>query len=129
MCCWGLGWRVGRDLNTSWVGVAIEEGRVSNATWCQVGPDGVRVTPQFGEDDPTSSPLRLCHLLAASSTDVFIVRRNTTHIRRLRDQELPTTDRLIRLWHGSPVQGLHRLVPPVGGRLWVSGSKAFAVSF
>ena len=128
-CCWGLGWRVGRDLNTSWVGVAIEEGRVSNVTWCQVGPDGVRVTPQFDEDDPSSSPLRLCHLLASSSTDVFIVRRKRTQVRRLRDQELPTTDRLIRLWHGSPVQGLHRLVPPVGGRLWVSGSKAFAVSF
>ena len=127
--CWGLGWRVGRELSTSWVGVAVEEGRAASVTWCQVGQDGVLETRRFGEDERTSSELRLGHVLAASSTDVFIVRRNGPTMPRLRDQELPTTDRLIRLWHGSPVQGLKRLTPPVGGRLWVSGSKAFAVSF
>jgi hypothetical protein len=129
MRCWGLGWRVGRNLDTSWVHLAIEEGRVASATWCQVGPDDVRVTRCFGKDEPTSSQLRLSDFLTASSTDVLVVRRNGTRIPRLRDQELPTTDRLVRLWHGSRVQGLKRLVPPAGGRLWVSGSKAFAVSF
>ncbi len=103
MRCWGLGWRVGRNLNTSWVDVAIEEGRVASATWCQVGSDGVRVTRCFDKDEPTSPQLPLSHFLTASSTEVFVVRRNGTRIPRLRDQELPTTDRLIRLWHGSPV--------------------------
>jgi len=126
---WGLGWRVGRNLNTSWVTVAIEEGRVASALWCQVGPDFVQVTRCFGKNAVTSSQLRLCDFLTASSTDILVIQRNPTRIPRLRDQELPTTDRLIRLWHGSPVQGLKLLAPPVGGRLWVSGSKAFAVSF
>ena len=126
---WGLGWRVGRDLTANWVAVAVEEGRVASATWCQIGSNGIRTTRAPGGEDCTGSQLHLGRCLAAASTGVFIVRRSWTPVPRLRDQEPPKTDRLIRLWHGSPVQGLERLAPSAGGRLWVSGSSAFAVSF
>jgi hypothetical protein len=126
---WGLGWRVGRDLSTSWAAVAVEEGRVAGATWCEVGADGIRLTRSTGGDDGTGLQLELGRFFAAASTDVFVVRRDGSPAPRLRDQEPPITDRLIRLWHGSPVQGLERLTPPEGGRLWVSSSSAFAVSF
>lgn len=126
---WGLGWRVGRNLTKNWVAVAVEEGRVASATWCHIGPMGVQTTRAPVGDDRTGSQLHIGRCLAAPSTGVFTVRRSSIPVPRLRDQEPPMTDRLIRLWHGSPVPRLKRLAPPAGGRLWISGSSAFAVSF